>query len=483
MFAKPLRAGSRYILNVKRMKQTTRTSHDASVFLSMRRKLNLSERPFVFILMGMVGVCTGIMACLLKEAIAFISKLGTRFITPDVPCFELIWMPAVGVLIVVALRYFFFKGDIAHGVRVIRRDIQLHDYSLLPQFCYTPLVSVALTLGFGGSAGAEGPIAFSGAALASNVAKRFNISGRMAMIMVACGAGAGIAAIFQAPIGGALFTLEVLRMGLGSFGVMLLFVTTLIAGLTATGLQGFSLDMVMKEVASYDPHILPWAIALGFFCGFYSLYYSYIMKLVERLLDKIPDRWVKGGLSGLTVGVILMLFPSLYGEGYSVMGDILNGNFKALTFGTFLNGSQLTPELVLFVATCILVVKCFVTSLSYNGGGVTGEFAPTLFAGCFAGYVFGAACNLWLGTDLPLAQFALLGMSGVMAGAIRAPLMAMFIVTEMSSAYTLLLPLAVTATISFGIVRLFTSDSFFTRRRYRNNGLASRIKKLASQKH
>lgn len=446
--------------------------------LNRRREKIISEKAFVFILASFVGVGTGIMAYLLKWVIAHLSRLVTTSVGRTTPDWWLIAAPVVGVLIVVALIHYIFKLNISHGVRVIKAKLKSRNPILPGQITYSPLLTTALTLGFGGSAGAEGPIAFSGAALGSAAGRAFNLSKPMMMIMFGCGAGAGIAAIFKAPIGGALFTLEVLRMGMSAYGVMVLAVTTLIAGLTATALGGFNLDMVMQEVQHYDPHVIPWAIALGVFCGVYSLYYSYIMKLIEHLLDKLKNPWVKGALSASLVGVVLMLIPALYGEGYSVMGHILNGDFKAMAYGTMWGEGKATGETLIYIALCVIVVKCFVTSLSYNGGGVTGEFAPTLYAGCFAGYLFGAVCNLWFDAHLPVSQMAFFGMAGVMAGAIRAPLMAMFIVVEMSSAYTLLLPVAVVAALSFGIVRLFTNDSFFSYHMDRNNGLVTWFKKI-----
>ncbi|MDE6488343.1 MAG: chloride channel protein [Paramuribaculum sp.] len=459
--------------------QSTSSRKETSFFSRTIRltRRRIPERPLIFILSALVGCAAGVMAWGMKSSIGFISKLITRGFNATQPDLWLLAAPPAGVLIVVFLRRFFLHGDISHGVRVISKKIKNHDPYIPPQVTYSPIIATVLTLGFGGSAGAEGPIAFSGGALGSNTARAFGLNRQTVMLMMGCGAGAGIAAIFKAPIGGALFTLEVLRMGLGAFGVMVLFVSTLIAGLTATALEGFSLEMVMRQVTAYDPHILPWVIALGLFCGVYSLFYSYIMKLIENLLDKMTNRWIKGGLSGLLVGVALVVFPSLYGEGYPVMGAILNGNFSRIIAGTPFASGPTTAQTLLLTAAGILAVKGFVTSLSYNGGGVTGEFAPTLFAGCFAGLVFGEICNLASGSHLPVQQMAFFAMAGVMAGAIRAPMMAIFIVVEMSSAYTLILPVAITAGISFGIVRLFTADSFFARRMDRNNGLASRFKK------
>ena len=442
------------IMNSTTSKTTNGQTFPARVFRIGKHCFSVGEQPFVFMLSGVVGVVCGVMAWLLKMSIGLLSHWLTRGLSADGPDWRLAMLPVIGVMLVVALKKKWFKGPISHGVRVLKEQLKRGDAYVPAAVTFTPVVSAALTLGFGGSAGAEGPIAYSGAAVASWMSRRFGLTPRMALIMVGCGAGAGIAAIFKAPIGGALFTLEVLRMGLGSFGVMVLFVTTLIAGLTATGLQGFSLDMVMREVLTYDTDILPWAVAFGIFCGLYSVYYSYIMDLIARWLGHFRNLWIKGAVSGILVGVALLLFPALYGEGYSVMGSMLNGDFGSMTFGTILEGAEVTPLLVFVVGAAVLLVKCFVTSLSYNGGGVTGEFAPTLFAGCFAGYVFAAACNLWLGVDLPVSQFAFIGMAGVMAGAIKAPMMAMFIIVEMSSAFTLLLPIAIAASISFGIVRV-----------------------------
>lgn len=447
----------------------------------------VKDRPFVFVLAFALGICAGLMAWALKSCIGLISEGLTATIHQWGPDWWLLVSPAVGVLIVVALRSRWWHGHIGHGVRLIKQQLKQHNYNLSPQYIYSPLAATSITLGFGGSAGAEGPIAFSSAALGCNMARLFGLSRESAMLMLGCGAGAGIAAIFKAPVGGAFFVFECLRLGMGSFGVMVLCVATLSAGLTSMAFQGFTLDMVVNDVVRYDPHLLGWVILLGLFCGAYSLLYTWMMKGVELWLGRIGNRWVKGVLSGLLVGGLLLLFPSLYGEGYGVMHSVLNSDPSAMAFGTMLSGAQINGMTLLAIAFCLILVKGFVTSLSYNGGGVTGEFAPTLFAGCFAGYFFGSGLNMLFGLQLPVTQLAFLGMAGVMAGAIRAPLMAMFIVVEMSSAYTLLLPLAITATVSFGVVRLFTADDFFARSMDRANGMFHRWKKhhfmLLRRKH
>lgn len=458
------------------------TSRQASDATSMSERFTrwrlryVNERPFVFVLAFLLGIGSGVMAWALKSCIGLISELLTSTVRPSGPDWWLLPAPAVGVLIVVALRKWWWHGHIGHGVRLIKNKLRLHDYALPAQYIYSPLAATTITLGFGGSAGAEGPIAFSSAALGSNMARLFGLPRRTALLLLGCGAGAGIAAIFKAPLGGAFFVFECLKLSMGSFGVMVLCVATLSAGLTSMAFQGFTLDMVVNDVVRYDPQLLGWVILLGLFCGAYSLLYTWMMKGVEQCLGRIGNRWAKGALSGLLVGVLLVLFPSLYGEGFGVMHAVLNGNPSAMAFGTMLTGAEIDGATLLIISFCLILVKGFVTSLSYNGGGVTGEFAPTLFAGCFAGYFFGAGLNFLFGLNLPVMQLAFFGMAGVMAGAIRAPLMAMFIVVEMSSAYTLLLPLAVTATLSFGVVRIITADDFFSRSPDRANGLYRRWK-------
>ncbi len=439
------------------------------------RKGKISERPFVFILAAVLGLGAGVMAWALKSAIAFISEIVSRSIHPLGPDWLLLLMPVTGVMITVFLCTKVFHANLSYGVRVITHDIRNHNPFIPAQMTFSPLVATSFTLGFGGSAGSEGPIAFSGAALGSTLARKLGLSASMSMMMLGCGAGAGIAAIFKAPIGGALFTLEVLRMGLGSFGCMVLLLSTVIASLTAIALSGFSLELAVANMPTYDPHLILWTVLLGLLCGAYSLYYSYIMKLIEHVLDKIRSRWVKGLISGSLVGLLLMLFPAFYGEGFSVMRNVIDGNFAAIAYGSIWENDLSEPMVLFVIASCILLIKCFITSLSYNGGGVTGEFAPTLFAGCFAGYVFGAGCNALFGIHLPVGQMAFLGMAGVMAGAIRAPLMSMFVVTEMSSAFYLLLPVTIVAGLSFGVVRLFTADSFFSKEMDRSNGLLRRF--------
>ena len=196
-------------------------------------------------------------------------------------------------------------------------------------------------------------------------------------------------------------------------------------------------------------------------CGLYSVYYSDIMRLMERFYTRLRSPWVRNVVSGSVLAVILLAFPAMYGEGYGVMGRVLNGRLDALVNDSVFAAVDVHGLPVVLITLGIVMLKAFACSASNCGGGVAGDFAPTLFAGCILGFCFATACNLWLGTDLPVGGFAFCGMAGVMAGVIRAPFMALFLTAEMTNGYILLLPLLVVAGISFGTVRLFRPQTFY----------------------
>ena len=423
---------------------------------------HIERRPLAFIIATVIGLLAGFGAFLLKRMIGWLSTALTSGLNVVGPDWLLIVLPVIGIPLTGIICRYIFRSNPAHGVRQLMDALKAHDYRRPPQLMFSPLIASTVTLGFGGSAGSEGPIASAGAAIGSNMARAFRLDSHVMMIMVGCGAGAGIAGIFKAPLGGALFTLEVLHMSLTTFTVMVLLVSTLTAGMTAFLLSGCTVDIAIDHVNGFDSSLIGWVMLLGVVCGLYSLYYSYIMKSVEHLLTAIVNPWVRNILAGLALGLMLFLFPALYGEGYGVVGHLINGEYSALTVDSIFAGLGSGPWLMVAV--------------------VSGDFAPTLFAGAVMGYLFAVGANLLFDAELPVPLFAYLGLAGVMAGAIRAPLMAIFLTAEMTGAYGLLLPLMIAGAISFGIVRLFTADDFYAFRLDRNNGLVSRINKRLNRK-
>ena len=251
--------------------------------------------------------------------------------------------------------------------------------------------------------------------------------------------------------------------------------------MTAYMLSGGTLDITFHHNAGFELDLIPWVILLGVFCGFYSLYYTYFTKKVAQGLHYLTNPWIKNIVAGTLLGCLIMIFPPLYGEGYDIISDIVNGNDHAIINDSIFYGNDGIWELIL-VAAGILLAKCFATSATNHGGGVCGDFAPTLFAGCIAGFFFASSLNTIFHLHLPVALFAYFGMAGVMAGAIRAPLMAIFLTCEMGAAYSYFLPLMIAGAISFGVVRLFTADSYFTRRQDRNNGIIAHLQRKINEK-
>ena len=396
----------------------------------------------------------GIIACLLKHAVSIISMALVSHFRPDHLNWSLLVIPVAGIMLVVAFQKFVARRKLGHGLDQIEDMIKTGNYNIPKVFAWGPLFAAPLTLGFGGSAGAEGPIASSGSTIGSLVARKLNLPVRLMRILIACGAGAGIAGIFKAPVAGVLFTVEVMGMELATVPLVALVIACLISGMTCYALTGFTLDVPLKHVQMFDPSMSWWIILLGIFCGLYSLYYTYVGTLLRNLFRSIPDMWLKGLCSGGILSVVLFVFPALYGEGYTTMASIIDGDVDALIRYSLFNRTGITPGLGTAVIVCLGValfkpVACVSTN---SGGGVAGDFAPTLFAGCMVGLFFAGGLNEWAGLGLPANNFAVSAMAAVMAGVIKAPLMAIFIVIEMTGYFGMTFPAMIAAGFSYSTV-------------------------------
>lgn len=435
------------------------------------RKSKVSDTFFLFVLVVVVGLLCGVGAFILKKSIGFVARTLTEGLHPFSANWALILIPIAGVLITGILCRYVFKDNLEHGVRQMINSLHEHRYKESPWRMISYIITSVFTLGMGGSAGSEGPIASTGGAIGSNMARWFGMSPRMAMLMIGCGAGAGIAGIFKAPLGGALFTLEVMRIPMSTIPVLALITCTMVAGMTAYALGGFTVDIpTTQSIDLFDYDLIGFVFALGLVSGIYSLYYSYIMKKVEIWLGYLKNPWVKNIISGAFIGLVLYVFPSLYGEGYNVVGALLDNHTGDIVADSPFVGLSGGAELLIFISLGVVLIKCFVTSATNSGGGVAGDFAPVLFVGGVLGFLFVMVLNTYMGEHLPIAPFVLLGMAGVMAGAIRAPLMAIMLTTEMVGSYGMFLPILIISATSFGIVRLFTADNYFAHQLDRANG-------------
>lgn len=425
------------------------------------RREYISDLTAVYILAAVAGVAAGTGAWLLKSMIGCVSRFVGSLTLHTAAHWALLVIPAVGILLTGIYVRYILRDNIEHGVSRLVTDLRRHAYRLRAHLMYAPMIASTLTLGFGGSAGAEGPIAYTGAAIGSNLARLGRFSPDMMRVLLACGAGAGIAGIFKSPIGGFLFTLEVLRVQLDSRSVMAVLLAALMAGMTSFALSGFTPDLLFEGTHRFVPQHVLWYCALGLFCGLYSIYYSTVMSRMQRVYDSIANPWMCNLTGGIILGVALFLFPVLYGEGYGNIAHILGGDHGRVELASPLTPLLHGPWGIIIAAAIVLLLKSFAASASNSSGGVAGDFAPTLFAGCMAGLLFWQFSDM-MGAGLSAPAFIFAGMGGVMAGAVRAPLMALFLTVEMTGCYSLFLPVMIVCGISFGVVRLYTTEDYWT---------------------
>ena len=430
------------------------------------REKHIKERNFVLILALIVGIASGFAALLLKYLIHIISDaLLSHFAVTGGNYMYLLW-PVLGVLITSVFVRYVIRDNISHGVTRVLYAISQKKSRLKPHNMYASLIGSSVTIGFGGSVGAEGPIVYTGAAIGSNLGSAFRMSPRVLMILVGCGAAAGIAGIFKAPIAGMLFTIEVLMLDLTAVSIMPLMLSSIAAATVAYAFTGYESEFFFSQSETFLTMRIPYVIVLGVFCGFVSLYFTKVMNMVEQMFSRLVNPWLKFLVGGAILSLLIFLFPPLYGEGYGPINSLLNGQYTQIFDGSIFYGYRENVWMVMVFMLLIILSKVFATSATNGGGGVGGTFAPSLYVGCMTGFLFAMLVNTLGLCDggLSLKNFALMGMAGVMSAVMHAPLMAIFLTAEMTGGYQLFLPLLIVSTISYGTIRLFLPWSIYSMR-------------------
>ncbi len=429
------------------------------------RERHIKESNFLILLALVVGVLCGFAAQLLKTLIHVIAHFLTSHIDVTTGNYVYLINPLVGIMIVTIFIRYVVKDNISHGVTRVLFAISRRKSRLKKKNTYASLIASSITIGFGGSVGAEGPIVFTGAAIGSNIGQAFRMSPRILMLLVGCGAAAGIAGIFRAPIAGMLFTLEVLMIDLTGTTVMPLLIASITGATVAYILEGYNAEFFFSQSESFATSQIPYTIALGILCGFVSLYFTRTMMSMEGLFGRMKKRWMKIGLGGAILALLIFIFPPLYGEGYNSINLLLEGHTEEILDGTlFYVDRHQTWFLILFI-TLIILLKGFATSATNGAGGVGGTFAPSLFVGAMTGFLFAFAFNtLDFVSPISTKNFALMGMAGVMSGVMHAPLMAIFLTAEMTGGYNLFLPLLIVSTLAYMTIRVFEPYSIYTMR-------------------
>lgn len=432
----------------------------------MWREKHIKEKNFVLILALLVGIFSGFAALLLKLIISTIATFLTSHVSLTSGNYLYLVWPIVGIFIVSMFVRYVVRDNISHGVTRVLYAISQKKSRLKVHNMWTSLVASSVTIGFGGSVGAEGPIVFTGAAIGSNLGGLFRLSPRILMMLVGCGAAAGIAGIFKAPIAGMLFTIEVLMLDLTAVSVMPLMIASITGATVAYIFTGYDVEFFFAQSEPFVTGRIPYVILLGVFCGFVSLYFTRVMNMMEKMFGRLKNPWYKLAVGAVILSSLIFLFPPLYGEGYEPINMLLNGQVAQIFDGSIFYNYRHDVWMVILFIGLIILTKVFATSATNGSGGVGGTFAPSLYVGCMAGFFFAILINT-LGLcdgDLSTKNFALMGMAGVMSAVMHAPLMAIFLTAEMTGGYELFLPLLIVSTISYGTIRLFLPYSIYTMR-------------------
>lgn len=427
----------------------------------------LSERNQLLVLSLVVGIVVGLAAVLLKTLISVLQE-GLRDAFGGVLGGSLYYLalPGIGMLLAMLFCKYVIKDSIGHGVTKALQAVSRHESRIRPHNMWSSVAASSVTIGFGGSVGAEAPIVYTGAAIGSNFARYMGLSYRSMTVLLGCGAAAAVAGIFKAPLAGVLFVLEILLFNISMTSMMPLLLSTVSATVVSYTLLGSSTPFECT-LTPFELKNIPYYIILGLFCGACSIYFIRTTLKLEDRIGKMENVYLKWIMCAVGLGILIFLFPPLYGEGYESLGVLLNGKELSLDGQTPLAFLAHSPWSVPIFFMLILLLKVFSMTLTNAGGGVGGTFGPTLFVGAIAGFVVARTLNMLFdgtATSIPEQNFVLVGMAGLMAGVMQAPMTAIFLIAEISGGYDLFLPLILTSTIAFGTTRIVEKYSIYTKR-------------------
>ena len=407
---------------------------------------HISEKMFMIILALIVGFFAAVAAFVLHWIINQIVLLLTSSFDRTGANWLYLVYPVVGIYLTSLFVRYVVKDNISHGITRILYAISSNKSRLRSHNCWSSVIASAITIGFGGSVGAEAPIVLTGSAIGSNLGKLFHMDRKMLMTLVGCGAAGAIAGIFKAPIAGLVFTLEVLMIDMTMSALLPILVSCVTATCFTYIFSGDAALFTFHLDSMWSVQRIPACVLLGITCGLVSLYFIRMMGACEDVFARFKDKpYVRLAIGGTVLSLLIFLFPALYGEGYSSINLLLNGRTEA-DWNQILDNSLFAGQgamLIPFIAL-VLLTKVIATSATNGGGGCGGTFAPSLFIGCFAGFLFSRLWNInQIGVYVPEKNFALLGMAGVMSGVMHAPLTGVFLIAELTGGYTMFMPLMI----------------------------------------
>ena len=435
---------------------------------------HISEKMFMIILALIVGFFAAVAAFVLHWIINQIVLLLTSSFDRTGANWLYLVYPVVGIYLTSLFVRYVVKDNISHGITRILYAISSNRSRLRSHNCWSSVIASAITIGFGGSVGAEAPIVLTGSAIGSNLGKLFHMDRKMLMTLVGCGAAGAIAGIFKAPIAGLVFTLEVLMIDMTMSALLPILVSCVTATCFTYIFSGNAALFTFHLDSGWSVERIPACVLLGITCGLVSLYFIRMMGACEDVFARFKDKpYVRLAIGGTVLSLLIFLFPALYGEGYSSINLLLNGRTEA-DWNQILDNSLFAGQgamLIPFIAL-VLLTKVIATSATNGGGGCGGTFAPSLFIGCFAGFLFSRLWNInQIGVYVPEKNFALLGMAGVMSGVMHAPLTGIFLIAELTGGYTMFMPLMIVSVCAYLTIIIFEPHSIYGSRLARQGKL------------
>ncbi|GHV29537.1 chloride channel protein [Bacteroidia bacterium] len=429
------------------------------------REKHIHERYFILILSFIIGICTALSAILLKETIHWIQHfLTSRAQVTEANYFYLIY-PVIGILLSGLFVKYIVRDDISHGVTKILYAISQRKSRIKRHNIWSSLMASSITIGFGGSVGAEAPIVLTGSAIGSNLGRMFKMEQRTLMLLVGCGAAGAIAGIFKAPIAGLLFTIEVLMLDLTTASVLPLLTTSVTAATVSYIFTGTDAMFKFNQVEVFAMYRIPYVFLLGIFCGLIALYFTRTSIWVEGIFRKLQSFWKKFLLGAVMLSILIFLLPPLYGEGYNTIGELISNQSDNLMDGSLFYPLQNSSWGLILFLVLIIFTKIFATTATNGGGGCGGIFAPSLYLGSIVGFAFAHSIEqLFPAIHLPSENFALMGMAGVMSAVMHSPLTAVFLIAELTGGFDLFLPLMIVSLSAYITILCFERYSLYSMR-------------------
>lgn len=429
-------------------------------FLAWQKK-HIGHHTYLILGSIIVGIFSALAAVLLKLFVHQMHRITEMFFTWSNTTLWYIFLPLTGILLTVLVVKFILKGKIEKGLGSILFSIVKRSARVSKDKIYSHMLTSGITVGLGGSAGLEAPIVITGSAIGSNIATWLNFGYKERILLLACGAASGIAAVFNSPIAGVIFAIEVLLMDITIPVFIPLLISTASAIIVSRFLYKGQLFFLITTDWYY--HAIPFYILLGIICGLLSVYMTRVTLFVEGFFEAKTRVLPKAIWGGLLLGILIFLFPPLFGEGYTTINSLLNGNFIDLFKNSLFTSFQSNPWILLLMTLIIVVVKIFATSLTIGSGGNGGIFAPSLFTGALTGFSLAFFVNTTGISNLSVANFIVVGMAGIISGVIHAPLTAIFLIAEITGGYTLFVPLMIVSALSYFIIRYFEPYSVYTK--------------------